>query len=56
MRVVALVAAGYSPVVVDNLSNSKEAVLDRVETITGRPVPFYCSDVRDRPALDAGVW
>jgi len=50
--VVALVAAGYSPVVVDNLSNSKEAVLDRVETITGKRVPFYCIDLRDRSALD----
>ena len=50
--VVALVDAGYAPVVVDNLSNSKEAVLDRVAAITGRTVPFYCIDLRDRSALD----
>ena len=50
--VVALINAGYDPVVVDNLSNSKEAVLDRVEAITGRRVPFYCIDLRDRSALD----
>ncbi len=41
--VVALVDAGYAPVVVDNLSSSKEAVLDRVAAITGRTVPFIAS-------------
>ena len=50
--VVALVEAGYAPVVVDNLSNSKAAVLERVAAITGRTVPFYCIDLRDRSALD----
>ncbi len=51
--VVALISAGYDPIIVDNLSNSKVAVLDRIEAITGRRPPFYQADLRDRAALDA---
>lgn len=50
--VVALVAAGYAPVLVDNLSNSKASVLDRLAAITGQRLPFHKIDLRDRPALD----
>jgi UDP-glucose 4-epimerase len=49
--VVALSAAGYYPVIVDNLSNSKAAVLDRIAAITGQRPPFYKTDLRDRIAL-----
>ena len=51
--VVALGAAGYYPVIVDNLSNSKPSVLERIATITGNRPPFYKTDLRDRTALDA---
>ena len=51
--VVALISAGYDPVIVDNLSNSKIAVLERIEAITGKRPPFYQADLRDRAALDA---
>ena len=51
--VVALSAAGYAPVIVDNLVNSKVAVLERLTAITGIRHPFYRIDVRDRTALDA---
>jgi len=51
--VVALISAGYNPVIVDNLSNSKIAVLDRIEAITGKRPPFYQLDLRDRTTLDA---
>lgn len=50
--VVALISAGYDPVIVDNLSNSKIAVLGRIEAITGKRPPFYQIDLRDRTALD----
>ncbi len=43
--------AGYDVIVVDNLCNSKQEVLHRVERITGRPIPFYKADIRDREAL-----
>jgi len=49
--VVALSAAGYYPVIVDNLSNSKAAVLERLAAITGHRPPFYKIDLRDRIAL-----
>lgn len=48
---VELLAAGYEPIVVDNLSNSKEKVLDRIETISGKRPVFYRADLRDREAL-----
>ena len=50
--VVALISAGYDPVIVDNLSNSKIAVLGRIEAITGKRPPFYQIDLRDGTALD----
>lgn len=43
---------GYDVVVLDNLSNSKEKVLERIEAITGKKVPFYKADIRDREALE----
>jgi UDP-glucose 4-epimerase len=51
--VVALIVAGYDPVIVDNLSNSKATVLERIAEITGKWSPFYKIDLRDRTALDA---
>ncbi len=46
-----LLAAGYNLVVIDNFSNSKPAVLGRVEQISGRTIPFMEVDVRDRGTL-----
>lgn len=39
--------------VLDNLSNSSEKSLQRVEKITGKPVTFYKADILDRDALNA---
>ncbi|NLH59227.1 MAG: UDP-glucose 4-epimerase GalE [Clostridiales bacterium] len=44
---VQLLDAGYEVVVADNLSNSKEEALKRVEKITGKKVDFYPVDVCD---------
>lgn len=49
--VVELQDSGYDVVVVDNLSNSCEKSLERVEKITGKKVPFYKADILDREAL-----
>ena len=46
-----MINAGYEVVVVDNLDNSNEESLKRVEKITGTPVKFYIEDVRDKEAL-----
>lgn len=50
--VVELQNEGYDVVVVDNLSNSSEKSLDRVEKITGKKVKFYKADILDREALE----
>ncbi|MES2619000.1 MAG: UDP-glucose 4-epimerase GalE [Bacteroidota bacterium] len=43
--VVELIANGYQPVIIDDLSNTNEDVLMRIEKITGQKVPFYKEDV-----------
>ena len=48
---VELLAAGWEPVVVDNLVNSSEEALHRVEAIAGRQVPFYRVDIADEQKL-----
>jgi UDP-glucose 4-epimerase len=49
---VELLAAGWTPVVLDNLSNSSAAVIERIGAIAGRRPTFIVADVRDRGALD----
>lgn len=49
---VELLNAGYDVVVVDNLCNSSEKSLERVEKITGKKVTFYKADILDKEALD----
>lgn len=49
---VLLLNAGYDVVVVDNLSNSKEESLKRVEKITGKGLKFYKQDLLDRVGLE----
>ncbi len=45
---VELIEAGYEAIIVDDLSNAKEDVIDRIETITGvRPV-FYKMDCKNK--------
>lgn len=47
-----LLEAGYQVVVVDNLSNSSQTALDRVQEIAGKALTFYKVDLLDRDALD----
>lgn len=49
--VVELLAAGHAVTVVDNLSNSKPSVIDRIEQIAGRRPRFVNADIRDRRAV-----
>ena len=55
--VVALLEGGYRVVVVDDLSNSSEKVLERIDQIVGdeasERLSFYRADVSDRAALEA---
>ena len=49
---VELLDAGYEVVVLDNLSNSSKASLERVKALTGKEVTFYEGDILDRTILN----
>lgn len=49
---VELLNTGYEVIVVDNLYNSSEESLRRVEKLTGKTIKFYRADVLDRAALE----
>ncbi len=51
--VVELLNTGKDVIIVDNLSNSKICVLDRIEKITGKRPEFIKCDLLDADALDA---
>ncbi|HNR14099.1 MAG TPA: UDP-glucose 4-epimerase GalE [Thermodesulfobacteriota bacterium] len=48
---VELLESGHELVVIDNLINSKEESLRRVQEITGKPLTFFMVDLLDRNAL-----
>ena len=52
---VALTEAGYDVLIVDNLSNSKASVLDRLREVTGKAIEFHRADIRERDALHAAL-
>jgi len=51
--VVSLIENGYEVVIIDNLSNSKKKVLERIEAITGCKPKFYQCDIRSIEKLDS---
>ena len=51
--VVELLNAGHEAVIVDDLSNARADVVDRIETITGKRPAFYALDCKDKEGLNA---
>ena len=49
--VVELINAGYTPIIVDNLSNSDIKVLDRIKQITGVWSKFYLADIANKEMM-----
>jgi len=49
--VVELLQAGHTPIIVDDLSNAKADVIDRIETITGKRPSMYILDCKSKPGL-----
>lgn len=49
---VELLNVGYEIVVIDNLSNSKIEVIDKIKTITNKDFKFYEGDLRDKELLE----
>ena len=52
---VALIEAGYHPVVIDNLRNTRISVKQAIEEITGKPLEFYQLDAKDTNAVTASI-
>lgn len=52
---VALVEAGYHPVVVDNLKNARLSVKTSIEEITGKPLEFYELDAKDPAVVSLSI-
>jgi len=52
---VALVEAGFRPIVLDNFSNSHPAVMERLARITGTTIPLERGDVLDTPWVESGL-
>jgi UDP-glucose 4-epimerase len=50
--VVELLTAGHEVLILDNLSNSRADVVDRIATITGKRPEFVEGDIRDAVLLD----
>lgn len=51
--VVELLNEGHDVVIVDNYSNSKPEVLNRIKAISGKDFTFYEADLLDQAAIDA---
>ncbi len=49
--VVQLLQADFNVIVLDNFSNSNRHVIDRIETLAGKPLTFVEGDIRDRNVL-----
>lgn len=50
---VELLTEGYEVIVLDNLSNSKKEVKDKIKEITGKDIKFYLGDMIDENLLDS---
>lgn len=49
---VALIEAGFEPIIVDNFSNSNKSVLQGLKTILGKEIKCYEGDCNDRPMME----
>ncbi len=52
---VVLIEAGHKVVLFDNLTNSRQDVVDRLESITNQNIPFVEGDVRDTSLLSRTI-
>jgi len=50
--VVELTAAGYSPIIVDNLCNTSTKNIEGIEKITGNKIKWYNTDCTDKVGMD----
>ena len=50
--VVQLFEHGFMPIIMDNLNNSELFIIDRINSICGRNIPFYQLDCNDEKSYD----
>lgn len=50
-----LTEKGYEPVILDNFSNSSPKIIPVLEKITGKKLPLYAIDLKDKQAVFAAV-
>jgi UDP-glucose 4-epimerase len=50
--VIQLIAAGHDVLIVDNFSNAKPTVVQRIESITGAHLPVHAFDLRDAERIE----
>ena len=48
---VSLIKNGYTPIIIDNFSNSNQNVIKKLEIITNKKIVFYKVDLRDKKKL-----
>ncbi len=48
---ISLIKNGYSPIILDNFSNSHQRLIKRLEKITKKKITFYNIDIRDKKKL-----
>lgn len=51
--VLELISAGYEPIILDNLENTRSWILDQLEDISGRKITFYKGDIRSIADLES---
>ena len=49
--VISLIKNGYTPIIIDNFSNSHQNVIKKLNTITNKKITFYKVDLRDKKKL-----
>ena len=50
--IIALIASGYQPIVIDNFSNSSKSVFQKLKHITKKKIKYYHFDLRDKKKLE----
>lgn len=51
--VVELFELGYTPIILDNCSNSSQSIIKQINSITGKECIFYPGDMRDKEFLNS---
>lgn len=50
--IIALIASGYHPIVIDNFCNSSKSVFQKLKQITKQQIKYYHFDLRDKKKLN----